>query len=153
MAHVRSVGDGGEGKKRELGSHTFYDHDRILPGSKALTQHSPTFCHLSCGRSELSSEKRKRFCARLGGPRTILERWTSTSSRIVYPEVSFLRSGRGLSFNILPLRTVLPQQTHLLNEPISYLRTYGNPMPQSQKKIYFEEVSSSPHLHNLDPFC
>ena len=96
MAHVRSVVHGGEGKKRELGSHTFYDHDRILPGSKALTQHSlaQTFCHLSCGRSVPGSEKRKCFCAILSGP---VERWTATSSRIIYPEVSFLRFGRGLS--------------------------------------------------------
>jgi len=98
------------------------------------SQHCPTFCHLSCGRSELGSEKRKRFCARLSGPRTILERWTATSSRIIYPEVSFLRSWRGLSFNILPLRAVRPQQTHLLNEPISYLRRHGNPMPEAKKK-------------------
>ena len=70
MAHVRTEGDGGEGKKRELGRHTFYEHEASFAfcrGIEALTQHSSTSCHLSCGRSEPGSEKRKRFCAILSG--------------------------------------------------------------------------------------
>jgi hypothetical protein len=71
LAHVRSVTDGGEGKKRSLGHHTFYDHEASFAfcrGILALTPHSSTFCHLSCGRSEPGSEKGKRFCVRLNGP-------------------------------------------------------------------------------------
>jgi len=69
-------------------------------------------------------------------------------------KVSFLRFGRGLPFNILSLRTVHPQQTYLLNEPISYPRRHGNPMLEGQKTFDVEEqVISFPHPHALDPFC
>ena len=50
----------------------------------------------------------------------------------VDPKVSFLRFGRGLPINIL---TVLPQQTHLPNEPMSYLRGHGNTMPEAQNNF------------------
>ena len=32
---------------------------------------------------------------------------------------------------VLPLGTVPPQQTHLLNEPINYLRGHKNAMPEA----------------------
>ena len=73
FSHVGSVADGGEGKKRELGRGTFHDHEASFAfcrGIQTLTPHSSTFCHLSCGRSEPGSERRKRSCARPSRPPT-----------------------------------------------------------------------------------
>ena len=43
LAHISSVADGGEGKKRELGPRAFYDHEgsfAFCRGIEALTQDS-----------------------------------------------------------------------------------------------------------------
>jgi len=71
-----------------------------------------------------------------------------------YPEVSTPpRFGRELS--TLQHTTVPPQQTHLLNETVSYLRRHGNPMPEVPNFFEVEmKLSSSPHFNLItSTFC
>ena len=49
----------------------------------------------------------------------MLERRVAALSRIAVTEVSFLRYGCGVPFNILTITTDPPPRIHLLNEPIA----------------------------------
>ena len=81
------------------------------------------------------SERRKRFCTRLSGPcpgiGPSLRKIYRPSRRENFPK------SRTLARNstVLPLGTLPPQQTHLLNEPINYLRGHRNAMPDAENKF------------------
>ena len=122
---------------------TMSDHSHFAGASKrshrmiAQPSVTPQFCEHSelprnfFGTRLNRSERRKRFCTALSGPCPGIGPSLRKTYRPSRRENSQKSPTLARNSTVLPLGTVPPQQTHLLNEPINYLRGHKNAMPEA----------------------